>query len=48
LHINAEYYSKNNELKKLTLKNEKLKETVEAYKSRKVVKIADKLRNRIR
>lgn len=48
LHINAEYYSKNNELKKLTLKNEKLKDTVEAYKSRKVVKIADKLRNRIR
>ena len=29
LHINAEYYSKNNELKKLTLKNEKLKETVD-------------------
>lgn len=48
LHINAEYYSKNNELKKLTLENEKLKDTVEAYKSRKVVKIADKLRNRIR
>ena len=48
LHINAEYYSKNNELKKLTLENEKLKDTVEAYKSRKVIKIADKLRNRIR
>lgn len=48
LHINAEYYSKNHEIKKLTIKNQKLNEKIEAYKSRKVVKIADKIKNRMR
>lgn len=48
LHINAEYYSKNHEIKKLTKKNEKLKEMVETYKSRKVIKVVDKIKNKIR